>query len=221
MAGYLTPQDPASEAIVCGVLRLSGVYWEALFDLLDQLARPESWIQVDGIPAEQAAADVGNAIDGLLAGGGCALIGSIKAYVTAELPDGVLPCDGSVHQRADYPALYAALHSSLVIDADTFRTPDLRADRLLVAADPAGSVGSFVVGEYAGQRSVQLTTAQLPPHTHSTHQHGADVDFEQPVAAPQPVTGYAFASSTGSTGNGDPVDIMPPVFAVLYGIVAR
>lgn len=62
------------------------------------------------------------------------MIGTIHPYVTATPPPGCLPCDGTIYNRADYPALYDRLPAALVVDSDTFRTPDLRA-RFIVGAD--------------------------------------------------------------------------------------
>lgn len=53
------------------------------------------------------------------------LIGSIQLYATASEPEDTLVCDGASYLRVDYPALYAALSSVYITDADNFTVPDL------------------------------------------------------------------------------------------------
>jgi len=149
---------------------------------------------------------------------GC-MIGSVNAYA-GSLPDGVLPCDGSQYARVDYPALYAMLDAVYIVDVDNFKTPDLRGRGVLGAGAGVG-LTTRSIGDMGGEESHQLTTGELPAHVHDHHQHGVDLDVEGPAGLPQPVTGYAFASTTGSTGSDQPHNNMQPFVALNYGIVAR
>ena len=42
------------------------------------------------------------------------MLGQVVAYITASPPSNVLPCDGTVYNRVDYPELYAVLDLSLI-----------------------------------------------------------------------------------------------------------
>jgi microcystin-dependent protein len=146
------------------------------------------------------------------------MIGSIHPYATS-LPAGVLACDGTQYARADYPILYARLSAVYIVDADNFVVPDLRG-RAIIGAGAGSGLTARAVGDRGGGETHQLTTSEMPTHSHSTHQHGVDLDVEGPVGVPQPVTGYAFASTTGNAGSGQAHENMPPFEALTWGIVA-
>jgi microcystin-dependent protein len=154
------------------------------------------------------------------------MIGTIHPYVTSSPPSGCLPCDGSYHNRADYPRLYAALPAALVADEDTFQTPDLR-DRFIYGA---GALAPLAVG---GAAEITLTETQLPAHSHTTQPHShteiaataalINGGLEAPASAavPSPATTGAASVVVNSTGGGQPHDNMPPYFVLAYCIVAR
>jgi len=86
------------------------------------------------------------------------LMGSVQFFAGTPSSEAWLLCDGSMHDRVDYPELYAMLSPDLVEDSDTFRVPDL--------------VNRFVRGsdEYAGVQGGSdthtLTNEQMPSHRH-------------------------------------------------------
>lgn len=94
------------------------------------------------------------------------LIGAIMPYGTIQPPDNTLPCDGSLHQRDDYPKLYDRLESALIVDGGSFRTPDLRG-RFVLAAD----VDNQPLDE-GGESEITLTVGQMPEHGHTSPPHG-------------------------------------------------
>jgi microcystin-dependent protein len=157
------------------------------------------------------------------------MIGAIVPYATTNPPTGTLPCDGSTHARADYPALYAALPPALQVDGDTFTTPDLRG--LFILSAGAG----YTPYDTGGAVSVTLDESQMPPHTHDTAPHDHTytrptfgIDIES-VGVPDP-TGVGNPPFTDTTfpalvevlpaGGGQPHDNMPPYIALAYAIVA-
>lgn len=157
------------------------------------------------------------------------MIGAIVPYASATPPPGTLPCDGSAHARADYPRLYAALPPPLIVDADTFRTPDLRGVFVLGASNAYPPLAS------GGSETVSLTISNLPSHTHSTAPHAHT--YEQPIVGidleapgvpdatavgnpPITTTTSAETVTVNATGGDEPHDNMPPYIALSYAIVA-
>ena len=100
---------------------------------------------------------------------------SIKGYWTGAVPAGYLFEDGSAVSRATYPNLFAAIGTTYGAGngSTTFNLPDSRG-RLAVNIKTGDSdFGSM--GQKVGVKSVTLTIAQLPTHTHvqDAHTHSA------------------------------------------------
>jgi microcystin-dependent protein len=155
------------------------------------------------------------------------LIGAILPHVMASLTGlTMLPCEGSTYNRVDYPLLYAAIDAEFIIDADTFRVPDLRDKFPLAAGD------NFPIGTTGGEEMHQLTIAEMPehlhrvePHTHSEIGAVASVingGLEAPASAAQvlPTTTGLEAPDTEFTGGGEEHNNMPPFVAIRWAIVA-
>lgn len=154
------------------------------------------------------------------------MVGLIMPVCTDALPEGTLLCDGSTHLRSDYPNLYDAIAPGLRIDADSFIAPDLR-DRFILGAGPDNP--AYNIG---GSATVTQTVDQMPSHIHTSPPHAhsesaaapstVTVGLELPVPAAIPagsVTG-ATAVSIDAAGGGQPMDIMPPFYALKYVVVA-
>lgn len=140
------------------------------------------------------------------------MIGSISFFATQVLPDGWLPCDGSTHDRIDYPDLYAVLHEALIVDADHFMTPNLK-DRVLVAP---GDV--YIPDDMFGERTHTLTIAEMPVHDH-TIPNGSTFPYgEIPEVT---VTGGVLLSATGTAGGGAAHNNEQPSACWMCGIKAR
>lgn len=155
------------------------------------------------------------------------MIGIVTPYVTTTPPPNCLPCNGSIFNRVDYPVLYEKLAAAYIIDADTFRTPDMR-DKFVLGASV-----NYPMASTGGEASHTMTEDELVPHVHSTvpHSHteiGAiDTLVNGGVEAPA-ASASAFPTTTGladvtinSTGGGAPFSILPPYEAMSYCIVAR
>ena len=154
------------------------------------------------------------------------LVGLIMPVATAVAPAGTLVCDGATYLRADYPNLYDVLDSAFIIDADSFRVPDMR-DAFVM-----GASATNVPGATGGSGSTTLTVGQLPPHSHTTQPHSHSEITAGPTlitigpGAPAPaaipgagITGPATVI-VDPTGSGDPVNITPPFVALMYVLVA-
>lgn len=161
------------------------------------------------------------------------MIGSVFPYLTGDTPQNCLPCDGSEHLRTDYPNLYALLDAAFIVDADTFKTPDMRG-ATVIGAGEAISGTEYTVGQVGGAETVALDETTLPAHTHSDtgHFHTSDTTVPSPTLVgeiPSPlggstsvptVTGTASANIT-STGGGEDHPNMQPFVAIKYAVMAR
>jgi len=105
---------------------------------------------------------------------GFAMLGTIFPYATATTPAGALDCDGSTHLRVAYPALYAALDSAYIVDADHFKVPDLLG-RTVIGAGSGSGLSTYAVDASGGQEAHTLSTTEIPSHNHGVtdpgHQH--------------------------------------------------
>lgn len=156
------------------------------------------------------------------------LIGAIIPHVLADIGDfEALDCDGSSYLREDYPELYSVIDPALIIDADTFRVPNLS------GKFPIGKSEDYDIGDTGGEAEVTLTIPQLPSHTHGNvpHEHGyiypASVfingGLEAPASAAQPFPEVTNSTTIeiDETGGDNPHNNMPPYFVVSWLIVAR
>lgn len=100
------------------------------------------------------------------------MIGSIFPYMTTLPPANCLVCDGTIYNRVDYPDLYAKLEAAFIVDADTFKVPDLRGRTPIGAGDGGTPLTSRTVGETGGEENHQLTVDELAAHTHTSPEHG-------------------------------------------------
>lgn len=137
-----------------------------------------------------------------------------------------LLCDGSIYNRVDYPDLYAVLDAAYIIDADSFKVPDLT-HKMLV-----GEGSGWAVGDTGGVETVTLTTTEMPSHTHTNtpHTHTEIIavaalingGVEAPAAAAVP--GASVTGATGvvidNTGGDAAHENMPPYEVVTPVVVA-
>jgi microcystin-dependent protein len=147
--------------------------------------------------------------------------GTIISTLAAEEPgEGWKLCDGQALSKIAFPRLYAIIGGAFGEDADTFNLPDLRGRMPFGAANDAQL---FTLG---GAASVELTIANLPPHSHGVtdpgHTHAAP-ELQANNAATGTGRNSVAAGSSGSattgitienTGSGEPVPILPPYIAV-------
>lgn len=229
---YVTP--PAlGETLTSRLILLPdhGDIRRALLDVVQMLGNPESWIESQYGETREDIASIFTDIVNQLTDKN-PMIGAIIPFMTNDLPAHVLPCNGNTYNRADYPALWDLLPAGLIIDADTFRTPDLT-DRV-----PRGTNDlTNAINDTGGNDSITLTVDQMPTHTHGNTPHShtfwknlpIGIDLEG-LGTPDPtaVSNTQIPENTWNTtvdihsaGNGDPIDITPQYLAVNYAIVAR
>lgn len=160
------------------------------------------------------------------------MIGMIIPYATSSAPNGTLPCDGSTFDRADYPQLYDALDSIFIIDADHFKTPDLRG-RAVIGAGQGDGLSNRAVGATGGEETHVLTVGELAAHSHSNapHSHSESVaapnlttiGVEPPQPTAVPAVGVTGAASVviDNTGSDEAHNNMQPFYVLNYCMVAR
>lgn len=141
------------------------------------------------------------------------IVGGILMYATSSAPGGTLRCDGTQYLRVDYPELYAVLDAAFIVDADTFATPDLS------GRVPRGQ-SSDAIGDTSGSDTVTIATGNLPAHSHgySFPTLGAII-----IGAGAPIPAYvppALPLSTGSTGSGSALNVVPTNIIINFAIVS-
>lgn len=218
---------------------------EALLSLVSHADQAKTWESDDIDHVEQSAFKLFEII--YRATG---MIGAVIPYAGETNPPGTLPCDGSEYPREDYPMLWEILGERYQIQklfpkpGHYLVTPDFRG-MFVLAAQP-GQHEAFSTG---GAAEHTLTEAEMPEHTHTAEPHShtnaphahsynvplVGIDFEQPIAVPDPsavgnppmpqVTGLESVSidnatvTIQTTGGGQAHNNMPPFIALNYAIV--
>lgn len=155
------------------------------------------------------------------------LIGAILPHVIGNISGlNMLPCDGAIYNREDYPLLYDALENTYQIDEYTFQVPDLRGKFMLGEGD------GFLIADEGGTKEETLEIINLPAHSHSSppHSHSEisavstiiNGGLEAPASAaiPVPTTTGLESVTIDETGGDEPHNNMPPYHTVLFAIVA-
>ena len=140
------------------------------------------------------------------------MVGAVS-YFLGNLPSGWLALDGSTYDQADYPELTTKLDSQYRNDGNgTFTLPDMGG--LFVT----GAGSSYSLGDLGGASDVTLTVGELPIHSHTYTPPVANVDLEAPGVPDVLAAGVGVPTQTGSTGDGDAHENLPPFVALNYGI---
>lgn len=216
---YLTP-DAAAGDYLRRRLRIPVELVPIVTGALLELVYEWNYEQFGSMTPAEAVALATIMLNDYLDAGGTDMIGTIIVFATASPPYGVLECDGSNYDRVDYPALYAALDSAYVIDADTFATPDLRG-RVVVGVGSGSGLTTRAIADTGGEETHTLTEGEMPSHIHT--QNNTPGAIVIPVGAPSAFfadTQPGLPAWTGSTGGDGAHENMPPFHALKYGIVA-
>lgn len=154
-------------------------------------------------------------------------LGEIRPFAFGFTPKGWASCDGQLLPIAQNMALFSLLGTMYGGDGrTTFALPDLRGR--------AGMHPSSVhtQGERAGQEGVTLTTAQIPPHSHTANCSNVvgtqtspagkfwAQDFDGNVVFSSTGGATMAAAAVGNTG-GQPHSNMQPYLVVNYCIAVQ
>lgn len=215
---YLTPSSVPTDKI-CRTLRIpNSPFWLSIVSgALLELSRQYNW-EEEGVSISAAVLASMEIFDSYMESTAC-MIGAVIPYVSTDPPTGTLACDGATYNRVDYPSLYDTLDPIFVIDASTFRVPDLRG-RACFGSGEGISLTAKSIGETGGIEMVELQDGENAPHSHTMSvpittiivQTGVSTPVLMPVQTP---------INTGVSGGGDPHQNMPPWLALNYCIVAR
>lgn len=147
------------------------------------------------------------------------MVGLIMPMIQAVVPPGMLWCDGSVHNTADWPELYAVLPAPLQ-NGETFTLPDLRGRMLIPAGQGPAGVPNVPLYDVLTHETVTLSVDNLPPHNHSYN-----VATSIPTAAGELPTLASEVTVTptvtGNTGSATPIDIRPSHIGLYFVIIGK
>jgi microcystin-dependent protein len=98
--------------------------------------------------------------------------GIIAGFAGSTEPDGWLICDGRTVSRSTYSDLFAAIGTSHGAGdgSTTFAIPDFR-ERVMVGRK-SGSAEFGTIGQTGGDKTVILSEAQMPHHSHYVNDPG-------------------------------------------------
>ncbi|SHF14642.1 phage tail protein [Chryseobacterium takakiae] len=163
-------------------------------------------------------------------------IGEVRLFGGNFAPLGWAFCDGTLYSIAEYTAAFSILGTTFGGDGRVqFGVPDLRG-RVAVGTGQGAGLSIIDLGEVGGTETVTMTTAQMPPHSHTA---AATITFpcfsdegntgspagnvlagsEAAYSTQASDTFIAPATTTGSisaVGSNAPFSIIQPVLATNY-----
>lgn len=216
MRGWLTPDNPPGSLTVCRAVCLPAdtEYLALVGGALSMLGDAANYEKFGDEDPDDTAEFFQTILDQFYSSTMYITLGMIIPFATSDLPAFVLPCDGAEFDREDYPALYAVLDASLILDADTFQTPDM-GERYFVGA--GGAISPF---DAIGANTVELEAENNGPHTHGYIPPVANVDLEAPGVPDILAAGVGLQVQTGSSGTGLAHENRPASIGIQYGMVA-
>lgn len=146
--------------------------------------------------------------------------GFMVAYAGGSAPIGWLLCDGSAVSRATYAALFALIATTYGVGngSTTFNLPDLRG-RTAIGSGTGSGLTARTLAQTMGEENHQLSTAELPAHTHTLQKTGTTANSTAGVASELWQAG-AFSGTTGFQGSDTPHNNMQPSVALNFIIKA-
>lgn len=166
---YLTPDFPPTGDFICRRLRIPNdlTVIQLVNGAISELMKEFNFEQSGAMTPAETVQLFSQMYLEYVESSAC-MLGMIIPFASQNVPPNCLECDGAIYNRADYPRLYDVLETSLIIDADTFRTPNLIGVFVLGASGHFGDVPPLSEG---GESEVTLTYDQMPEHIHTTDPH--------------------------------------------------
>ncbi|ADB42081.1 phage tail protein [Spirosoma linguale] len=158
-------------------------------------------------------------------------IGQIILFAGNYEIRGYVFCNGQLLDISKYTALYSLLGTTYGGNGTTtFGLPDLRG-RMPIHFGQEPGKRSYVLGQRSGSYETTLTVDNLPAHNHALNAFSETGTASAPAGALLANTGLGdteylpdgtlvqmSTKAIGKTGNGRPVDTMPPYLALNYQI---
>jgi microcystin-dependent protein len=158
-------------------------------------------------------------------------IGEIIMFAGNFAPTGWEMCNGQLLQISQNAALFSILGATFGGDGrNTFALPDLRG-RVPVHQGQAPNLSLYQLGQFGGQESASLTSAQLPVHTHLLAADGNGGGKNTPIGnflgavgasaavktySAGPASGNMAATAIATAGGSSPVSSLQPYLAVNF-----
>ena len=138
------------------------------------------------------------------------LTGEIKMWPTASAPTGYILCNGASYNTTTYASLFAVIGYTFGGSAANFNVPNFR-DR-----SPMGVDTTVALAGTAGFKTHTLTTAELPPHTHSSDYPIWDTPGDSTGTSGQFTNASSKSKATGEKGDGDSHNNLHPVLGINF-----
>lgn len=164
-------------------------------------------------------------------------IGEIRIFPFGFAPYGWAQCNGQILPISQNTALFSLLGTQFGGDGrSNFALPNLMG-RAALGPGQGGGLSPRSVGDSAGEATVILTQAQVPPHTHSLQADPRPATLDSPgqqnslarstpnniykkpsgAATPQPMAAHA----VGPSGNSMPHNNMQPYLTLNFCIALQ
>lgn len=214
--GIIDPVSPPSQESNAGVIiKIRGDTQANWLAVNPVLVEREIGLELDSKRFKVGTGlDAWDVLEYWLQGANNAIVGEIRALAHATVPTGWLLCDGSEVSRAAYAVLYAAV-GDLWGNGNGTTTFNLPPANIFLLGS-----GENAVGDTGGQKTVTLTTDQMPTHDHGFKPSGAWVRSQSDggslnLSASAGGNNVNITTETALAGGGANHTNMPP-----YGVVA-
>jgi len=212
---FLTPDaSQLSENPETRCISVPGSLWYLVSGALGELSIVEKW-EAFGTATTQQTADFFYDVYQEWLMSAPFIIGEMRFFALTTLPAKWLPMDGGVRTQAAYPELYAAIPAAWR-SGTNFTLPP-QAGRSLVGIGTLSGF-PFNIGIVGGARTITLSSAEMPAHTHTELQPVSNPNLSGIEAAA--ITTAVASGVTGSTGGGAAHNNMPPHLNLNMGIYA-
>lgn len=200
------------------LLYLSGITLQLALDALNTYIEPTSWY-----PPPNDEDEAQNYIDTAakeLMSKSMIVTGMMVPYATsgtvAVAPTGWLFCLGGEVDKAEYADLYATIANAYGTPSnpDNFVLPNM-ATRVIAGTDNSIS-GAFSIAHTGGAQTITLSSANMPPHTHSYGTFNTTL----PSGAVTGVGRYITTNATGTTGSAGGSGGAAQAFSIMQPYIA-